>query len=47
MHGFLVGSGEHQIENTETGGPEFHFQEVNDCDVKILIESLDAKRAWL
>ena len=31
-------------ENIETVGPEFHFQEVNDCDVKILIENLDAKK---
>ena len=31
-------------ENIETVGPEFHFQEVNDCDVKKLIENLDAKK---
>ena len=31
-------------ENIETVGPQFHFQEVNDCCVKKLVENLDAKK---
>ena len=32
------------LENIETVGPEFHFQEVNYSDVKKFIENLDARK---